>query len=594
VLSMGVTKMSQQNAIIRRLSAVETLGCTQVICSDKTGTLTQNRMTVVRHDTERLDRLVRVMALCSDAKWDPIQEVALGEPTEAALVADAAKMGYTTGDLESSHPRIGEAPFDSGRKMMSVICQLSTGEVIQYTKGAPDEILKRCTYVQTEEGTVPLTSEIRESILSKNKAMADNALRVLAGARRHWDEEPNDYSPENLERDMIFVGLSGMIDPVRPEVKNAVAEAQGAGIRVVMITGDHIDTAVAIAKELGIATGREMAITGAELDRMSDAELDDAVERFSVYARVQPEHKVRIVDAWKRKDKVVAMTGDGVNDAPSIKRADIGIGMGITGTDVTKNVADMVLADDNFATIVNAVEEGRRIYDNIRKTIIFLLSTNLGEVACVFVASLMGFTVLEASHLLWINLITDSFPALALGMEIAEPGIMRRRPRNVGAGVFADKMWIDCIFEGLAIGILTITSYFIGIHMEGLNIAQVAAAEASSTGSTAGQILPGIKNGMTMAFLTLSILEICQAMNCRSLRQSLFKLNGQNKWLWGGFALSMILTYLVIETPLSNMFDFAEIGMDEYLIALGLAVIIVPVTEITKAIMSKVAPEKRA
>ena len=595
VLSMGVTKMSHQNAIIRKLSAVETLGCTQVICSDKTGTLTQNRMTVVRHESEDLTSLVRTMALCSDAKWDSLAGKANGEPTEAALVADAAKYGFTTDDLASSRPRVGEAPFDSSRKMMSVVVRTRSGRYMQHTKGGPDVVLARCTKVLRSDGVVPMTDEIRAEILEQNKAMADEALRVMAAARRDWgDTAPDRFDPDYLEHDLTYVGLSGMIDPVRPEVKDAIVKAHQAGINVVMITGDHIDTAVAIAKQLGIVESRDQAITGAELDRLTDEQLDQMVEHYNVYARVQPEHKVRIVDAWKRKDKVVAMTGDGVNDAPSIKRADIGVGMGITGTDVTKNVADMVLADDNFATIVNAVEEGRRIYDNIRKTIIFLLSTNLGEVAAVFVASMMGFTVLEASHLLWINLITDSFPALALGMEIAEPGIMRRKPRNVSAGVFADKMWIDCIFEGLAIGILTIVSYFIGIHMEGLTIADVIAAESVAASGNAAQIAPGIKNGMTMAFLTLSILEICQAMNSRSLYQSLFKLNGQNMWLWGGFGLSMVLTYLVIETPLSTMFDFAEINMLEYGIALALAVLIVPVTELMKAIMGKVVPERRA
>ena len=315
VLSIGVTKMSKHNAIIRKLTAVETLGCTQLICSDKTGTLTQNKMTVVRHETEDLTSLVRTMALCSDAKWDDIANAAVGEPTEAALVADAAKLGYTTGDLAASRPRIGEAPFDSGRKMMSVVVRTRSGKIVQHTKGAPDEILKRCTHVKRENEIVPMTDAIRADILAHNKEMADQALRVMAAARREWTEEPASYDPTYLEQDLTFVGLSGMIDPVRPEVKDAIAEAHSAGIRVVMITGDHIDTAVAIAKELGIIERREQAITGAELDRISDDELATRIEEFCVYARVQPEHKVRIVDAWKKKDKVVAMTGDGVNDA---------------------------------------------------------------------------------------------------------------------------------------------------------------------------------------------------------------------------------------------------------------------------------------
>ncbi len=337
VLSIGVTKMSQHNAIIRKLSAVETLGCTQVICSDKTGTLTQNKMTVVRHFTEDQDRLVRCMALCSDAKWDEQRDEAVGEPTEAALVADAAKLGFTSADLDAANPRVGEAPFDSGRKMMSVVNLAPDGNYVQHTKGGPDVVLARCTMVRTADGDVPLTDERRARIMEANKAMADDALRVMAAARVNYGKEaPESFSPEALEHDMTFLGLCGMIDPVRPEVGQAVAEAHAAGMNVVMITGDHIDTAFAIARELGIVTDRSQAITGAELDRMSDEEFARNISNYGVYARVQPEHKTRIVDTWKRLGKVVAMTGDGVNDAPSIKRADIGIGMGITGTDVTK------------------------------------------------------------------------------------------------------------------------------------------------------------------------------------------------------------------------------------------------------------------
>ena len=584
VLSIGVTKMSKNNAIIRKLTAVETLGCTQLICSDKTGTLTQNKMTVVRHETEDLNSLVRTMALCSDAKWDSAANEALGEPTEAALVADAAKMGFTTADLAASRPRVGEAPFDSGRKMMSVVVKNRSGEFIQHTKGAPDEILKRCTHYMRERGEVaPLTDDIRNEILASNKAMADEALRVMAGARRQWGaEEPSSYEPAFLEQDMIFVGLSGMIDPVRPEVKDAVAAAHGAGIRVNMITGDHIDTAVAIAKELGIAQDRSQAITGAELDKISDEDFLTQIENYNVYARVQPEHKVRIVDTWKKKGKVVAMTGDGVNDAPSIKRADIGIGMGITGTDVTKNVADMVLADDNFATIVSAVEEGRRIYDNIRKAIQFLLSSNLAEVISVFVASLIGFTILEPTHLLWINLITDCFPALAMGMEDAEPGIMKRAPRDENDGIFAGGMGIDCLFQGFVIAALTIISYFVGLNLEGIAFADVVSGAAVG------------RDGMTMAFLTLSMVEMFHSFNMRSRRKSLFTLPTQNKWLWLAFLGSLILTYLVIETDaLSAAFGFSEISMFEYGTAMGLAVLIIPIVEIYKAIMRALEKDKK-
>ena len=583
VLSMGVTRMSERHAIVRRLTAVETLGCTQVICSDKTGTLTQNKMTVVRHETENLDAHVRTMALCCDATWDDAEQVAKGEPTEAALVADAAKLGYTTSDLASSRPRIGEAPFDSSRKMMSVVVRTRSGKVVQHTKGAPDEVLARCNKIMTSDGIIDLTDEARSEILAQNKSMADQALRVMASARRDWGTEaPQSYDPANLEHDMVFVGLSGMIDPVRPEVKGAVAEAHEAGMRTVMITGDHIDTAVAIAVELGIITDRSQAITGAQLDKISDEEFEQRIETIGVYARVQPEHKVRIVDTWRKKGMVTAMTGDGVNDAPSIKRADIGIGMGITGTDVTKGVADMVLADDNFATIISACEEGRRIYDNIRKCIQFLLSSNLAEVISVFIASLVGFTILQPTHLLWINLITDSLPALAMATEKAEPGIMKRKPRNPKDGIFAGGVGFDCLVQGSIIALLTLASYFIGHYFEygTFDISQVI------TNPEAGV------EGMTMAFLTLSMVEMFHSFNMRSLRGSIFKLTSQNIWLWGSFVMSLILTFVVIETPLSQAFGFAEIGFEEYAMAMLLAASIIPLMELYKAVMRSVQKNK--
>lgn len=576
VLSMGVTRMSERHAIVRRLTAVETLGCTQVICSDKTGTLTQNKMTVVRHETENLDAHVRTMALCSDATWDDAEQIAKGEPTEAALVTDAAKHGYTTSDLAASRPRIGEAPFDSKRKMMSVVVRTRSGRIIQHTKGAPDEILARCTKIMTSDGVVDLTDEVRADVLSQNKSMADQALRVMASARRDWgNTAPENFDASSLEKGMTFVGLSGMIDPVRPEVKAAIEEAHSAGMRVVMITGDHIDTAIAIATELGIIDNRNQAITGAQLDKISDEDFEKKIETLGVYARVQPEHKVRIVDMWRKKGMVTAMTGDGVNDAPSIKRADIGIGMGITGTDVTKGVADMVLADDNFATIIAACEEGRRIYDNIRKCIQFLLSSNLAEVIAVFVASLVGFTILQPTHLLWINLITDSPPALAMATEKAEPGIMNRKPRSSRSGIFSEGLGLDCIVQGVIISVLTLVSYFIGHYVEygTFDISQVLANPAA-----------GI-DGMTMAFLTLSMVEMFHSFNMRSRRESIFKLKSQNIWLWGSFVVSLILTYIAIETPLSQAFGFAEIGVKEYAIAMGLAFAIIPLMEIYKAIM---------
>ena len=580
-LSIGVTKMSRRRAIVRKMNAVETLGCTQVICSDKTGTLTQNRMTVVRHFSEDTDRLVRCMALCSDAKWDPIAGQAVGEPTEAALVADAAKLGFTSGDLDAANPRVGEAPFDSGRKMMTVVNLSPSGDYIQHTKGGPDVILARCTKFHTAEGDVPMTDELRARIMENNKAMADDALRVMAAARvNHGKTAPASYEAADLEKDMVFVGLCGMIDPVRPEVKDAIMEAHGAGMNVVMITGDHIDTAVAIAKELGIVRDKSQAITGAELDKISDEEFFTRIEDIGVYARVQPEHKTRIVDTWKKKGMVVAMTGDGVNDAPSIKKADIGVGMGITGTDVTKGVADMVLADDNFATIIGAVEEGRRIYDNIRKAIQFLLTSNLAEVISVFVASLIGFVILEPTHLLWINLITDSLPALAMCMEDAEPDIMKRKPRNSRDGIFANGMGIDTVFQGAVIAALTLASYFIGLNHAGISIADAVANDAVTV------------EGMTMAFLTLSMVEMFHSFNMRSRRGSIFKLPTQNKWAWGAFALALILTYVVIETPLSQLFHFAELDAAHYGMAMGLAILIIPIVEIYKAVMRSIEKDK--
>ncbi len=574
VLSMGVTKMAKRQAIIRKMTAVETLGCTQVICSDKTGTLTQNKMTVVKHVAAAPEeKLLAGMALCSDAKWDAEKGESQGEPTEAALVNDAAKAGMTGLDVE--HPRVGEAPFDSSRKMMSVVVEEADGSYEQYTKGAPDVVLGLCTKVYDGEKVVPMTEARRAELLAANKTMADEALRVLALASRTWDAVPADCSPEALEHDLTFCGLSGMIDPERPEVAAAISEAQGAGVRTVMITGDHIDTAFAIAKNLGIASDRSQAITGAELDKMSEDELDRNIERYCVYARVQPEHKTRIVEAWKSKNKIVAMTGDGVNDAPSIKRADIGVGMGITGTDVTKNVADMVLADDNFATIISAVEEGRRIYDNIRKVIQFLLSANIAEVLSVFVATLVGFTIFQPVQLLWINLITDCFPALALGMEDAEGNVMKRKPRNASDGVFAGGMGLDIAVQGVIITVLVLASFFVGVYfdMGYIDIADMIAGTAD-------------EEGVTMAFITLSMVEIFHCFNMRSRRASLFSMKKQNKWLWGAALLALILTVVVVEVPfLAEMFGFMELPIEALAWAIGLAFLIIPIMEVYKAVM---------
>ena len=574
VLSIGVTNMSKRNAVIRRLTAVETLGCTQVICSDKTGTLTQNKMTVV--ETYGEETLVATaMALCSDANLNE-NDQAEGEPTECALVNFACKLGLKKQALEAATPRVDEAPFDSGRKMMSTIHALG-GSFVQYTKGGPDVILSRCTHYWENGEAKPMTDEKRSQIMAANKAMADKALRVLAAAKRDWAQKPADNSPEYLEQELVFLGLTGMIDPVRPEVKAAIEECRGAGIRPVMITGDHKDTAVAIARELGIITDESQAITGAELDAISDDELNEAVQKYGVYARVQPEHKTRIVNAWKRNGYITAMTGDGVNDAPSIKSADIGVGMGITGTDVTKNVADMVLADDNFATIVAAVGEGRRIYDNIRKAIQFLLASNMSEVLGVFGATLMGFTLLNPVHLLFINLVTDCFPALALGMEEAEPDTMRRAPRNSNDGIFAGGLGIDVVYQGMLVTLITVTAYLIGSAME---FGENWFAQLRTIGESG--------HGMTMAFLTMSMCEIFHSFNMRSQRKSVFSLKTQNKILWAAMLGSLLLTTAVIEIPfIAGAFGFTPIGWDEYGIAMGLAILVIPVVELVKFIQRK-------
>lgn len=577
VLSIGVTNMSKKNAIIRKLTAVETLGCAQIICSDKTGTLTQNKMTVVEHYCDNEKMLAEGMALCTDVNLDDDGNL-VGEPTEMALVAYSMSLGMNKNELLKSAPRVGEAPFDSNRKMMSTIHKTADG-ILQFTKGAPDEILKHCTRIFKNGEVSPLTDADRDAVLKKNKEFADRALRVLACGYKQLSCVPEDQSPDNIENELVFCGLVGMIDPVRPEVKAAIEECRGAGIRPIMITGDHKDTAVAIALELGIIKDKSEAITGAKLDDISDEDFKEKVTQYSVYARVQPEHKVRIVNAWKSRGMITAMTGDGVNDAPSIKSADIGVGMGITGTDVTKNVADMVLADDNFATIVSAVEEGRRIYDNIRKSIQFLLSSNLSEVMAIFTANLLGFTILKPVHLLWINLVTDCFPALALSMEKGEKDLMKRPPRKSSDGIFAGGVGFDVVYQGLFVTLLTLASYFIGHFME--------AGRWEITESA---------DGMTMAFLTMSMCEIFHSFNMRSQHGSTVSmlLHGSfNKYIFGSTVLSLITTALVIEVPfLADAFDFTTIDAREFFTALGLAFLIIPLVEIVKAIERAVIKNK--
>ena len=577
VLSMGVTNMSKKNAIIRKMTAVETLGCTQIICSDKTGTLTQNVMTVVDHYAEDEIRLATAMALCTNAQVEPDGK-STGEPDEVALINYAKTLGLAKEELVAKTPRVGEVPFDSGRKMMSTV-HSADGKYVQFTKGAPDEILKKCSHAFVGGQVVAMTDEIKAKAAEENTRMGNKALRVFAVAYKMYDAEPAVYDSASLEYDMIFIGLTGMIDPVRPEVKDAIAECRTAGIKPIMITGDHINTAKAIARELGILSDDSQAMMGVDIDKYTDEEFEAIVENINVYARVQPEHKTRIVNAWRSKGYVTAMTGDGVNDAPSIKSADIGVGMGITGTDVTKNVADMVLADDNFATIVSAVGEGRRIYDNIRKAIQFLLGSNLSEVISIFFASLMNFTILQAPHLLFINLITDSLPALALGTERPEADIMRRKPRSKNDGIFAGGLGVDCAYQGIIVSILTVAAFYIGEFLE--------------TGHLIWRNIPDSSEGMTMAFFTMAMCEIFHSFNMRSQRGSavamVFK-GSHNILLYGAMALSFVLTTAVVEIDfLSNLFGFAHLDLKAYLISLGLAFLVIPIVEVVKLIQRKTA-----
>ena len=569
ILSIGVTAMSKRNALIRKLTAVETLGCTQIICSDKTGTLTQNKMTVVDTFTNDVHLLATGMALCSDAKIDPEKKQAVGEPTEAALVNFAYKHDLPSYTLIEQQPRVGEAPFDSMRKMMSTVHKYKDG-YIQYTKGANEIVLSHCDYYLDENHqVVKLTEEVKTEITHKAKEYADRALRVLGLGYRLYDEKPANFDSENLENDLIYVGFTGMIDPCRDEVYDAIKECESAGIRPVMITGDHIDTAVAIGKDLGIITDASQAMLGSQLDSLTDEQLKEVVQKTSVFARVQPEHKTRIVRAFKDLGNVVAMTGDGVNDAPSIKAADIGVGMGITGTDVTKSVADMVLADDNFATIVNAVEEGRKINDNVRKVLQFQISSNMTEVLVVFISSIFALEVLSPTHLLWINMVTDSLPGLALGMEKAEEGVMKRKPRPSNESVFSNGAGLDIVLQGIYMATIILTSFFIGYKMD------------------------GHLNGMTMAFLTINLAELFHAISMRTQRGSLMKLKTFNWWLFGALTLTFLLNIALIYVPAFEvLFDFAPINFTEFMIALALAFSVLPVLEVYKFIMRTIDKNK--
>ena len=562
VLSIGVQRMVKKNAIIRRLPAVETLGSASVICSDKTGTLTQNRMTLQKAyldgAAEIIDSgdaaartLVRTAALCCDGAvtFEADGTVThIGDPTETAIVFAAHQFGDTKETLGAAFPRLAELPFDSDRKRMSVVVE-HDGRKLAIVKGAFDGIAPLCTAGDTERAR------------QVNDEMSRKALRVLAVAVREIYALPEVLAPETLEKDLTFLGLVGMIDPPREEARDAVAVCREAGIRPVMITGDHVVTASAIAKNLGILQDGDRAITGAELDAMSETELDAAVEQISVYARVSPENKIRIVKAWQKKNKVVAMTGDGVNDAPALKAADIGCAMGITGTDVAKGAADMTLTDDNFATIVDAVREGRGIYANIRKVVGFLLGTNIGEVITVFAAMLLWHrSPLLSMQLLWINLVTDSLPAIALGMEEVEPGVMRQKPKPKDEGIFAHGLGVRVVLQGLMFGILSLAAFWIGWQ---------------STGDLAG--------GQTLAFMTLALSQVVQAFNMRSDR-SLFKMGFfTNRRLNLACLLSVVLVALVLFTPVSIAFGLITLSPQLYLIGLGLSLVPFVVMELSKA-----------
>ena len=565
VLSIGVQRMVKKNAIIRRLPAVETLGGASVICSDKTGTLTQNRMTLVKayvdgasatedistHCSDQVQTLLRYGTLCCDGSvvFHGTEEQHIGDPTETAIVLAAHRNGMPKDDLNRQHPRLAEIPFDSDRKLMTTVNRIG-GKNIVIVKGAFDVMASRCV-----AGDIARAKKI-------NDEMSSNALRVLAVAYKEIDEIPAVPTSDALESGLTFMGLVGMIDPPRPEAKEAVAVCRKAGIKPVMITGDHVVTASAIAKELGILQKGDKAITGAELDAMTDTQLDAQVENISVYARVSPENKIRIVKAWQRKGQVVSMTGDGVNDAPALKAADIGCAMGITGTDVAKGAADMTLTDDNFATIVDAVREGRGIYANIKKVVGFLLGTNIGEVVTVFVAMLLWHkTPLLSMQLLWINLVTDSLPAIALGMEAVEDDVMDKKPKPKDEGLFAHGFGIQTVLQGIMFGALSLIAFYLGEKMTGL-----------------------LEGGQTMAFMVLALSQVVQAFNMRS-EHSLFKIGPfSNSKLNGAALISVLLVALVMFTPLRGAFGLVALTGTQYLIGLGLILVPLVVMELAKLI----------
>ena len=585
ILSLGTQKMAKRKALIRNLPAVETLGSTDIICSDKTGTLTMNQMTVEKIYTNKVlqdaseeiamdSPVMKVMTYANDTNISGEGEL-IGDPTETALIQFALDKKLDVKTALENEPREAEVPFESERKLMSTIHKMADGMYFIATKGAPDELLKRCTKIDINGELQPLTEDSRTAILDTNHDMATQALRVLAMAYKVVSTVPSEVNTQTVETDLIYAGMVGMIDPEREEAKDSISVAKTAGIRSIMITGDHKDTASAIAARLGIIEKgqSEAVITGAELDQIDDAAFAKSVKKYSVYARVSPEHKVRIVKAWQKAGKIVAMTGDGVNDAPALNTADIGVGMGITGTEVSKGASDMVLADDNFATIVVAVEEGRKVFTNIQKAIQFLLSANLGEVLTLFIATLLGWSVLGPVHILWINLVTDTFPAIALGLEPGEKDIMQEKPRGKEATFFSNGVFPSIVYQGIIEGALTLGVYWWATH----NPVHVGNEELIHL------------DALTMTFATLGLLQIFHAFNVKSIEKSIFTVGiFKNKMFNLAVVTSAALLGIVILVPgLNSWFSVATLNLEQWLIVLGTSFSIIPIVEIIKFFVRK-------
>lgn len=591
LLSLGTTTLAKRNAIVRKLPAVETLGSTEIIASDKTGTLTMNQMTVEKvytngqlqnADTElgADNTTLRIMTFANDTKVDPDGKL-IGDPTETALVQFGLDHNFDVREVLKSEPRVAELPFDSDRKLMSTIHKEPDGSYFVAVKGAPDQLIKRVTRIEINGEVRPITDEDKQAILAINKDLAKQALRVLMMAYKTTSEIPT-LESEVVESDLIFSGLVGMIDPERPEAAEAVRVAKEAGIRPIMITGDHQDTAEAIAKRLGIIDPNDTedrVITGAELNELSDEEFQKVFKQYSVYARVSPEHKVRIVKAWQNEGKVVAMTGDGVNDAPSLKTADIGIGMGITGTEVSKGASDMVLADDNFATIIVAVEEGRKVFSNIQKSIQYLLSANMAEVFIIFFATLFGWDVLQPVHLLWINLVTDTLPAIALGVEPAEPGIMTHKPRGRQSNFFDGGVFGAIMYQGVFQTILVLAVYGWGLVFPEHHTQAEIHADA-----------------LTMAYATLGLIQLLHAFNVKSVYQSVFKVGlFRNKTFNWAIPVAFILLMATIVVPgFNNLFHVSHLSFTQWLAVMVGSFLIVVLVEIVKAIQRALGKDKDA